>query len=95
MNPENNVEEVYEDRNLVVQLAAKLAIQCGYIVWWGVDPKEPDWPVLYIELPEGQLSWHLPKDDIALLISNHRRWDGHTTKEKLNRIKQFVSKEEN
>ncbi|MDI3315863.1 MAG: hypothetical protein QJR12_16785 [Mycobacterium sp.] len=38
--------------------------------------------VVYIELPTGQISWHMPE--------HPQPWDGHTTQEKYQRIRQFV-----
>lgn len=39
-------------------------------------------PVVYIELPTGQVSWHMPE--------HPRAWDGHSTSLKYRRIRQFV-----
>jgi hypothetical protein len=55
------LDKVYADRNLVVQAFASAMEQAGRHVAWGVDESEPDWPVLYIETPAGQVSWHIPK----------------------------------
>lgn len=56
----------------------------------GVDPDEPDWPVVYIDAPSGQLSWHLAQDDLPLFTHVPRTtatlWDGHTTEEKYARL---------
>ncbi len=49
------------------------------------DPEEPDWPVAFIELPTGQISYHLEPHDIA--------WDKHTTEEKQIRILNYVANE--
>ena len=50
------------------------------------DPDEPDWPVLYVLTPEGQLSWHISPDDLDLFQHLQTRerfqWDGHSTEEK-------------
>lgn len=43
-----------------------------------IDPEQPEWPVVFIELPTGQVSWHLPQHAQA--------WDGHTTAEKYQRV---------
>jgi hypothetical protein len=59
------------------------------------DPAEPGWPVLYVETPEGQLSWHLSPGDLDLFDRVPRvnvgdpdepMWDGHTTEEKYERL---------
>lgn len=57
------------------------------------DPSEPDWGVLYIDTPEGQLSWHISPDDMYLFIGipvvNDFMWDGHTTEEKYERLRRL------
>lgn len=57
------------------------------------DPDEPDWPVVYVETPEGQLSWHIHEDDLDLFNGVDIRrgadapaWDGHSTDEKYQRL---------
>lgn len=62
------------------------------------DPAEPDWPVIYVETPSGQLSWHLSKDDLPLFphvqvveaYDARARWDGHTTEEKYRRVRSLA-----
>lgn len=46
-------------------------------IGWAGDAQE--WPVLYIDLPSGQVSWHMP--------AYPGRWDQHTTQEKYDRIR--------
>jgi len=90
---EKRLSVAYAERNLVAQLAAHFADELDLPVWWGVDPAEPDWPVLYIEGPTGQLSWHMPKPEAIGRYSDpgsrlvEKRWDGHTTEEKDDRIR--------
>lgn len=52
--------------------------------------------ILFIELPTGQATWHI-KDTDAFLFTHLRRWasqavvwDGHTTVEKLERIRRAL-----
>jgi len=83
--------EVYADRNRVVQLAAMLAEKLGYRVGLRVDPDEPDWPVLFLDLPTGQISWHLsPGDAYPVWDLYEGEWDGHTNEDKAERIYRFV-----
>ena len=93
-----HLNEVYADRNQAALLAAVLAGP-GVTVGFRVDPDEPDWPVLYIELPHYspnyQVSWHIHKDELAAmqlggLSEFPYEWDGHTTEEKRERIAAFV-----
>jgi len=70
--------EVYADRNLLAQLAAALAQRCGFRVGVGVDDAEPDWPLIYIDLPSGQVSWHVPKAELVVQLDPYKeKWDGY------------------
>jgi hypothetical protein len=97
---EEEKNALYEERARVVVALARTARALGRDVWFGVDPAEPAWPVLYIDLPTGQASWHLTqKQRTSLAIDIETRstrhdgnetrstwWDGHTTKEKYDRL---------
>jgi hypothetical protein len=83
--------EVYQDRNLLAQLVGKLAQRSGIEVKWGIDSDNPDWPVLFIELPEvGQVSWHISNQDTFLPADSGGVWDHHTNADKEGRIKRFL-----
>ncbi|HEX3781730.1 MAG TPA: hypothetical protein VHX38_18865 [Pseudonocardiaceae bacterium] len=73
----------YDVRYPLVFEALALALDLDMRAGIAIDPAEPDWPVVYIELPTGQTSWHLPK--------HGRAWDQHSTDEKHYRIEQFVN----
>lgn len=84
---------VYRER---AHLIAHLATQFPAVLAYD-DPNEPDWPVIYITTPHGQLSWHIAPDDLDLF--GHVKWtgggtplwDGHTTAEKYERLHRFVT----
>ncbi len=76
---ENDIN--YDKRNRMVIRAVSLALYIGYDAGFRIDPKEQDWPVAFIELPTGQVSWHLPP--------HKHEWDGHTTEAKFQRIKDW------
>lgn len=73
----------YESRYLLVWTALTQALDLGYVGGVRIDPADPEWPVVYIELPTGQVSWHMPQYAQA--------WDGHTTQEKYRRIQQYMN----
>ena len=77
-------DEDYPARYPLVILAMSLAIQVGYPVGVRIDPGAPEWPVIYIELPTGQVSWHMPQ--------HQSNWDGHDTDEKYRRISAFIER---
>jgi hypothetical protein len=72
---------------------AKMALAIGLKVGLINDPDEPDWPVMMIDLPTGQVGWHLPKEDI---IGNwpqyNGNWDGHSLEEKRERLHRFLER---
>lgn len=82
----SGVDSVYRERaHLVAHLAAAHRSSIGYH-----DPTEPDWAVVIIDLPTGQLSWHVAPDDMDLFEHVQRSeintWDGHSTEEKYARL---------
>ncbi len=86
-------DEAYLDRNLAVQVLAVLARQLGYQA--GIRNREDEWPILYVELPTGQVSWHIPKEEIAAYFPDYPgEWDGHDLKEKRDRIRRFLEAQE-
>jgi hypothetical protein len=88
-NPDNDIapelhERMYAKRTREMWMAAGFAASAGLGVGVAIDPKEPDWPVLFIELGDGigQVSWHIPAHPVP--------FDGHTTAEKYRRIAAFA-----
>lgn len=69
----------YAERNQWVYQAVSAALGLGYRAGIRVDPEQPDWPVAYIDLPTGQVSWHLP--------AYPGQWDGHDNPTKAERIR--------
>ncbi len=83
----------YEERNRVVALAARMAIQVGYqsgITKTAIEGWSDDWHgCVYLDLPSGQVSWHFHDSQAHLfadLPEYHRNWDGHDTPEKYRRV---------
>jgi hypothetical protein len=55
------------------------------------DPDTPGWPVVTVDTPAGQLSWHIAPEDTDLFGHMDRTpegiaWDGHSTEEKYERL---------
>jgi hypothetical protein len=75
----------YEARNKWIYHALSVAISNGLEAGISYDPYEMvDWPVVFIELPTGQVSWHVP--------AHIHAYDGHTTEEKYERIHSYAEK---
>jgi hypothetical protein len=89
------LDEVYAERNAVVLAFAAMAEEGGWPVAQIVDPAQPDWPVLLIATPYGQVSWHLKRSEMPDDIPPARGWgwDGHTTQEKYERLARLVRRE--
>jgi hypothetical protein len=88
-------DDVYRERaRLVANLAARYPSHMGF-----TDPSEPDWAVVVIETPEGQMSWHVAPADQGLFNLVRRTkptdkpWDGHTTQEKYERLSRLTRRE--
>lgn len=87
---------VYEERAFCVIALARAARAMGICVGFRDDPAIPEpwlWPVLFIDLPTGQISWHLSRGDrqaapdIGAYLGD---WDGHSTEEKYRRLAAWV-----
>lgn len=72
----------YDARYKLVFRAMSLALENGMRAGVRLDENEPEWPMVYVELPTGQVSWHMPQHD--------KSWDGHDTEEKYRRIEEFI-----
>lgn len=81
----------YRRRNALVWRAADAAQKAGVPVGirWDHGSEQP--VILFMGLPSGQVSWHLPDEG-----SHHgtpvwlHRWDGHTTREKHLRVALYL-----
>lgn len=75
------LEYIYRTRNGAVLLAVAHAVLNGLPAGFVVDD-ENGWTIAYIDLPTGQVSWHLPPYE--------DKWDGHDNAEKSERIRLVV-----
>jgi hypothetical protein len=73
----------YDKRNTLTVSAMGAALTLGYGAGFKLDEKEPDWPVAYIDLPTGQVSWHIP--------AYAGTWDGHDNAEKYRRVVSYIN----
>ncbi|MGC4857363.1 hypothetical protein ACLQ24_29355 [Micromonospora sp. DT4] len=76
------ITAAYAQRNALIWTALTLAHEAGVPAGAGHDPTDPHPVVVYLELPTGQVSWHLPAHPTG--------WDGHTTRAKYARVAAFV-----
>lgn len=73
----------YTLRNPLILEAMYFAQMLGYPTGFRIDLEEPEWPIAFIELPTGQVSWHVPQ--------HAKSWDGHSTEEKMARVSRFIN----
>lgn len=76
----------YEHRERLVWDALFLARRANLAAGFRLDPDEPCWPVAFIELPTGQVSWHMPE--------HRHEWDGHDVPTKYERCRAFIAQQE-
>jgi hypothetical protein len=72
----------YAKRNILIYAALSTATDEGLEGGIRLDPQEPEWPVVFIELPTGQVSWHV--------AAHHLPWDGHDTPTKYERVRAYL-----
>jgi hypothetical protein len=76
-------DENYSRRNTAIYTAVATARAAGLVANVSPDPTDSRWCIAYIELPTGQVSWHVP--------AHPTPWDGHTTEEKYKRCASFYA----
>ncbi|WP_433067539.1 hypothetical protein [Dactylosporangium sp. CS-033363] len=74
-------DHAYDERYPLVWRALALAAAIGMPCGVSYDPDQPECPVVMIELPTGQVGWHVPQHGTA--------YDGHTTGQKFARLDQY------
>lgn len=90
----DELNRLYRERACLV---AHLAVLYPTVMAYN-DTEVPDWPVVYIDTPRGQLSWHINPLDLDLFDHVWKgrdgfpayEWDGHTTEEKYARLAQLT-----
>jgi hypothetical protein len=89
--PAPDLDALYTDR---AHILALLALHYpAYIAY--SDPGTPDWPVLTLDTPHGQMAWHIAPRDADLFghvrrvddAEAARAYDGHSTDTKHQRIR--------
>lgn len=82
MPHEEKLNNVYTERMIVVRMLAGLALSKGMNAGIGKDDTEQgdEWcNVVYIDLPQGQVSWHIAPRDLHMfedLPVYKGKWDG-------------------
>lgn len=89
----------YAERDKCVVAIAGAAIDLGLDAWLGRHEGgewEDDWRnVVFIDLPTGQVSWHIHDSELHLfrfLKRSAAPWDGHDTEEKYRRLIEWAQR---
>jgi hypothetical protein len=91
----HTIDELYEHR---CSLFILLCQQHKELVFWKMDMSSPGWFILYIETKYGQISYHI-KDSFLPMVKNfavedpEHVWDGHTSKDVLERMEKLMGDE--
>lgn len=85
-------DELYDHR---IFLYLSLARFSNLPACW--KPHYPGWPVLFIETPAGQISYHFKEQYLPLIDGHIFRdddyiWDGHTSEDVVKRLKEWLNK---
>lgn len=94
-------DTAYAERDMVLAVVARMALQLGYPVGVGMDfPGDetdgtPDFgTVIFVELPTGQISFHVRDAErtwFAFLPRYDHDWDGHSTPVKYERMLDYIT----
>lgn len=92
-------DSAYKERNQCVLMMCKLARNLGMKACrWkheGIDC-DNDWRnIIVIYFPTGQATWHIHDTEMAdfeWLPLEANAWDGHTTSEKYDRMRHYMSR---
>ncbi|MFE9853577.1 MULTISPECIES: WDGH domain-containing protein [Streptomyces] len=94
---EAQLDTVYRERaHLVAHLAAIHPSHIG-----PTDPGAPEYAVVTVETPAGQMTWHIAERDLDLFahvratLATDPVWDGHTTDEKYEQLRDLTEVEAN
>ncbi|MBT2505132.1 hypothetical protein J7I98_04315 [Streptomyces sp. ISL-98] len=89
LRAEQERDGAYRERaHFVAYLASLYPAHIGH-----TDPDAPDWAVVIVQTPAGQMSWHVTTRDMDLFEHVPRSypslpgWDGHTTDQKYERLR--------
>lgn len=87
------IDNVYTERNLAVAALYRMSHEMGYKTCYLQE--EPGWVILLIELPTGQVSWHIPIKEFntffPAIATFDFKWDGHSGKEKNIRLATYAA----
>ena len=86
--------DVYAERNRIAQALGKMAMEMKYNVGIKNDSEDKEYVILYIDLPTGQVSWHIPRRELIGKFPEYNgNWDGHQIETKIERVEEYIKKD--
>ena len=86
--------DVYAERNRIAQALGRMAMEMKYNVGIKNDSEDNEYVILYIDLPTGQVSWHIPKRELIGEFPEYQEeWDGHQIETKIERVEKYIKNE--
>lgn len=85
-------DELYEHRCL---LFINLCLAHAHAAYW--RPHYPEWPLIGLDLPQGQITYHVPEKFVRLFDGKIKNggpeWDGHTSGDVLITLAKFAERQ--
>jgi hypothetical protein len=94
MSDEKTLDEVYEDRNILACALAELHAQRSMGGWTPApDVSGEEWAIVWIETPQGQASWHVPRALAERIVTRNDgyEYDGHDRDVKNDRLAEWAA----
>lgn len=92
MGEEQTVDEAFYERNQAVFLLLALLQDQGHTVGYRQESDDDDWPVVFARTPAGEISWHVPRDELPRWLDEcDLEWDGHDREEKHERMQELAT----
>lgn len=89
VGPGKDIDEVYRDRNL---LALALAVSTSAPSAYHDDPEAEGWSVVWIQTPNGEVSWHAPTELVERfgLRYKEREYTGYSREAKNDMLASWI-----
>lgn len=83
------INAAYAERDKCVALLTHMAQELGLETGIRIDDLDASWPIVYIDLPSGQVSWHIAESELSWFLHLPQyigAWDGHDSTQKYERV---------
>ena len=86
-------DDIYHDRNLLACALVDIMSEWTMGGWTPAEEDGDEWAVVWLELPYGQVSWHIPREMAEQLVTrnDNYEYDGHSREEKNDTLTSWVA----